>query len=178
MYFLAGLLLLLTPTFNQAQENGVPMLTHTHNEFAFSVHAPLEKAFPLFGSIEEKKWAEGWEPKVLYPTPAQDRQGMIFRVDHSHMSATWTCTAFDAATGHVQYVYVVADAMVTLIDIHLTKAGTGETRVSVTYDRTALTPEVNDHVEHLAKDDAKSGPEWAEAINGYLQKAAAPGQAR
>ena len=155
-----------------AQESGKQLLTHTHNEFVLTVHAPIERAFPLFGAIEEKKWAEGWEPQVLYPSPAKDQQGMVFRVDHPHMSSVWTCTAFDLASGHVQYVYVVADAMVTLIDIHLTKAGAEETRVSVTYERTALDAEANDHVAHLAENDAKSGSEWEQAINGYLGKAA------
>jgi hypothetical protein len=148
------------------------MLTHTHNEFAFTVHAPLDKAFPLFGAIEEKKWAEGWEPQVLYPSPAKDQQGMVFRVAHSHMSSVWTCTAFDPASGHVQYVYYISDALVTLIDIHLTKSGNAETRIAVVYERTALTPDANEHVARLAKGDAKSGPEWAQAIGKYLAKAA------
>ena len=86
----------------------------------------------------------------------------------------WTNTAFDAADRHVQYVYVIPDVLVTLVDIHLTKAGVDETRVAVVYERTALSPEANDHVAHLAKGDAKSGPEWAEAINGYLRKPEQP----
>lgn len=170
--FVAALVFMAIPPCGGSQESTKPMLTHTHNEFTFTVHAPLEKAFPLFGAIEEKKWAEGWEPRVLYPVPAIDQQGMVFRVEHQHMSSIWTCTAFDAANGHVQYVYVIADALVTLIEIHLTKASAGETHVSVTYERTALTPEANDHVEHLVRNDAKSGPEWEQAINGYLAKAA------
>ncbi|HZD31280.1 MAG TPA: hypothetical protein VE779_06440 [Candidatus Angelobacter sp.] len=169
----AALLVAAMPILSHSQQTGVQVLTHTHNEFAFAVHAPLEKAFPLFGAIEERNWAEGWLPTVLYPSPARDQQGMVFRVEHSHMSATWTCTAFDAAAGHVQYVCVVADAMVTLIDIHLTQAGAAETHVSVTYERTALTPEANDHVAHLAKGDAQSGPDWETAINNYLAKPAA-----
>ncbi len=98
---------------------------------------------------------------------------MVFTIAHGGMKSVWTNTAFDAAAGHVQYVYVIHDALVTLIDIHLTRAGADETRVSVVYERTALSPEANEHVAHLAKGDAKSGPEWREAINGYLGKAAA-----
>jgi hypothetical protein len=74
---------------------------------------------------------------------------------------------------------VIHDALVTLVDIHLTKVGVNETRVAVVYERTALSPEANDHVMHLAKGDAKSGPEWEEAINGYLAKAGkAPASSR
>ena len=89
------------------------------------------------------------------------------------MRSVWTNTAFDPAAGHVQYVYVIPDALVTLIDIHLTKASGNETLVSVVYERTALSTEANDHVAHLAKGDAKSGPEWSDAINAYLARSAA-----
>jgi hypothetical protein len=153
---------------SQVQESPTPALTHTHQEFNFTAQASYEQVFPLFGALEEKKWAEGWEPEFVYPTPAHDQQGMVFARKHGGMSSVWTCTAFDESGGHVQYVYIVADAMVTLIDIHVTKAGATETNVSVVYERTALQSKANEHVGHLAKEDAKSGPEWAEAINGYL----------
>ena len=155
---------------SQAQEGVKPALAHTHQEFSFEVQAPHDQVFPLFGALEEKKWAKGWDPQFVYPIPAHDQQGMVFTRKHGGMSSVWTCTAFDETTGHVQYVYVIDDAMVTLIDIHVVKAGTAETQVSVVYERTALQPEANEHVAHMATGDAGSGSEWAEAINGYLAK--------
>jgi len=167
---LALLVSAISPVCSQAQESEKSMLLHTHNEFDLTVHAPYEQTFPLFGAWEEKKWAEGWDPQFLYPSPARDQQGMVFTVEHKDMSAVWMNTAFDQAAGHVQYVYVVNDAMITLIDIHLAKAGATETHVSVAYERTALTPEASDHVAHFAKGDASSGAKWEEAINGYFAK--------
>ena len=164
------LICLLMARLSFAQEAEKPMLVHTHNEFAFTVHAPMEKTFPLFGAIEEKKWAEGWEPEVLYPSPAKDQLGMVFRVAHPHMSSVWTCTAFDPASGHVQYVYYVSDALVTSIDIHLTQSDNAETHVSVLYERTALTSGANEHVALMAQADAHAGPHWAEMINKSLGK--------
>jgi hypothetical protein len=166
----------IAPAFGHAQENSAPVLKHTHEEFSLIVRAPYEQAFPLFGAWEEKKWAEGFDPQFVYPIPPRDQEGMVFRVQHKHMSSVWTNTAFDLTTGHVQYVYVVNDAMVCLIDIHLARASAAETKVSVVYERTALTPEANEHVEQMAKSDATSGPEWANAINGYLQPTTATGQ--
>jgi hypothetical protein len=159
----------ITASYSQAQD-AVPVLAHTHNEFHFMAQAPYEQVFPLFGALEEKKWSPGWEPKFIYPTPARDEQGMVFSGTQGGTSSLWTCTAFDKATGHVQYVYLEDDAMVTLIDIHLAKAGAAETQASVVYERTALQAEANEHVTHMAKGDANSGDEWAEAINGYLAK--------
>ena len=163
----------VSPKSGNAQETPASVLAHTHNEFAFVAKARYEQAFPLFGAWEEKKWAEGWEPQFVYPSPPSDQLGMVFTVAHGGMKSVWTNTAFDPAGGHVQYVYVIPDALVTLIDIHLTKTGGNETQVSVVYERTALSAEANDHVAHLAKGDAKSRPEWETAINGYLSMAAA-----
>ena len=162
-------------TSKSAQAQNAPTATpaHTHNEFTFVAQAAYEQVFPLFGAWEEKKWAVGWEPQFVYPTQPSDRPGMVFTVTHGGTKSVWTNTAFDATGGHVQYVYVIHDIVVTLIDIHLTKAGGNGTKVSVVYERTALSPEANDRVAHLAKGDAKSGPEWEQAMNGYLSKAAA-----
>ena len=60
--------------------------------------------------------------------------------------------------------------MTTLIDIHLTKESAQKTGVSVVYERTALLPEANEHVEHFAKGDEKAGKEWSDAINSYFGK--------
>jgi len=158
----------IVPGATNAQDNAAP--AHTHNEFSFTAQGPYERVFPLFGALEEKKWAEGWEPQFVYPTPARDQRGMVFTTEHAGRTSTWTCTAFDESTGYVQYVYVVSDFIVTMIDIHLAKSGAAETHVSVVYQRTALRAAANEDVAHLAKGDANSGPEWAEAINGYLAR--------
>jgi hypothetical protein len=156
---------------SEAQQSTAPALEHARTEFHFAVQALYEEVFPLFGALEEKKWAEGWNPQFAYPVPVRDQRGMVFSVEHSGRTGVWTCTAFDESAGYVQYVFMLGDVMVTVIDIHLTRASANETAVSVVYERTALRPEANDHVAHFAKGDAKSGPEWAEAINGYLAKA-------
>ncbi len=95
---------------------------------------------------------------------------MVFRVEHPGHSAVWINTAFDLAAGHIQYTYVLGDAMVTLIDIHLTRDSAQKTGVTVLYERTALIPEANEHVQHFAKGDETAGKEWEEAINGYFAK--------
>lgn len=172
--FAAGFLLAATVvTSLHAQEAAAAkQLAHTRTEFKFTVNAPFEQAAPLFGAEEERKWAPDWKPQFVYPTPAGDRQGMVFQVAHGQYSSTWVNTAFDLVAGHIQYAYVLNDAMATLIDIHLTRDGARQTGVTVVYERTALLPEANEHVEHFAKGDAKAGKEWEEQINGYFGKQA------
>ena len=60
--------------------------------------------------------------------------------------------------------------MATLIDIRATWQGPQTTAVTVVYERTALIPEANEHVQHFAKADEEAGKEWGEAMNGYFAK--------
>ena len=152
----------------QATDTAKP--AHTHEAFSFVVSAPYVDVFPLFGAHEERKWAVGFEPKFIHPTPAHDQPGMVFTTVQDDASRVWINTTFDATTGHVQYVYWIADLMVALIDIHVTRPGINETKLDVVYERTALRPEANEQVVRMSQADANSGPRWSEMINGYLAK--------
>jgi hypothetical protein len=149
---------------------------HTRTEFSFTVDAPFDQVAPLFGADEERKWAAGWNPQFIYPTPAGDQQGMVFKVAHGQFTSAWVNTALDLAVGHIQYAYVLNDAMAVLIDIHLTRQSAQKTGVTVVYERTALLPEANEHVQHFTKGDAGAGKEWGDAINSYFAKAGVTGQ--
>ncbi|HEY5175121.1 MAG TPA: hypothetical protein VII95_06095 [Terriglobales bacterium] len=157
-----------------ASTEGTPL--HTRTEFSFTVDAPFDQVAPLFGADEERKWAAGWNPQFIYPTPARDQQGMVFKVAHGQFTSAWVNTALDLAVGHIQYAYVLNDAMAVLIDIHLTRQSAQKTGVTVVYERTALLPEANEHVQHFTKSDAGAGKEWGDAINSYFAKARVTGQ--
>lgn len=157
-----------------AQQTPSGGLLHARTEFKFTVNAPLEQAAPLFGANEERKWAQDWNPQFLHPQPGHDEPGMVFQIMHGDHTATWVNTAFDLAAGHIQYTYVLAGAMATLIDIHLARDGAQRTAVDVVYERTALIPEANDHVKHFQDGDERAAKEWQDAINDYLAKVSAP----
>jgi hypothetical protein len=158
---------LLTSLPAQEQTAAAP-LTHTRIDFSFTVNGSFERVAQLFGAAEERKWAPEWNPQFVYPKPAQDQQGMVFQVAHGPLTSTWVNTAFDLGEGHIQYAYVLGDAMVTTIDIRLTREAAQKTSVSVVYERTALTPQANEHVQQFAKHDRMAGREWEEQINSYL----------
>ncbi|MGA3055499.1 MAG: hypothetical protein ABSD63_14920 [Candidatus Korobacteraceae bacterium] len=143
---------------------------HTRTEFSFTVDAAFDQVAPLFGADEERKWASGWNPQFIYPIPARDQRGMVFTVPKGQFTSVWVNTAFDLAAGHIQYVYWVNETMTALIDIHLTRESEQKTGVAVVYERTALAPEANQHVQHFAEEDAAAGKEWGDAINAYFAK--------
>ena len=169
--FVAAFAFAATSASLPAQQPAATPLAHTHTEFEFTANAPLEQVAPLFGANEERKWSPDWNPQFVYPQPAHDQPGMVFQVMHGQHSSTWVNTAFDLAAGHIQYAYVLNDAMVTLIDIHLSRLHGHATGVAVAYERTALIPEANEHVQHFAQADARAGKEWEQQINAFLAKA-------
>jgi hypothetical protein len=145
-------------------------LAHTRSEFTFTVQAPMAEAFPLFGPEGERGWAgPHWDPQFLYPVPARDVEGAVFRIEHGHHSATWVNTAFDAQAGHAAYVYVIDGRLATRIDVQLSSVDSATTRVRVMYERTALSPSMNPDVVEMSQRDAKMGPEWESDIGKYLK---------
>jgi len=142
---------------------------HTEEKFVFTARAPMERVAPLFGADKERVWSAKWEPQFIYPLPAKDAQGMVFTVAHGHLASVWVNTEFDLKNGRVQYVYVIPDALATVITLRLAPEG-NETRVEVEYDRSAMNAEADTHVRHLAEQDRSAGAEWEKAVNEYLEK--------
>jgi hypothetical protein len=153
------------------RDTGGPAM-HVQNEFEFTVRAPYEKVAPLFGAHGERAWGgEDWDPQFLHPQPAQDIEGEVFTVPHGHRRSVWVNTAFDLASGRVQYVYVVPDVQAVLINIQLGHDDPTRTDVKVVYQRTALAAEFNDHVHNMGQKDGQSAEEWRGAIEKYLRVA-------
>jgi hypothetical protein len=143
-------------------------LLHTERTFEFLAKAPMDVVAQLFGADKERLWAPGWEPDFLWPAKASDREGMVFTVAHGRKKTIWVNTGFDLEDGRVQYVYVIPDAVVTVIAVGMVPDGE-RTHVVVEYDRTALKPAANDLVRQLAENDGKAGPEWEKQIDDYLR---------
>jgi hypothetical protein len=142
---------------------------HTSEEFTFLVEGRMADVFPLFGADRERAWAPQWEPCFIWPAVPADRAGMVFQVAHGKTLATWVNTVFDAATGQVQYVYVLPGIVATIITLQLHSRG-ATTEVVVRYERTSLSPESDAAVRQMAERDRAAGIEWATQVNAYLSR--------
>jgi hypothetical protein len=140
---------------------------HTREKFSFVVKTSLGAAWPLFGAHGERAWAAGWDPAFIYPAKPIDQEGMVFTVSRGERKAVWVNTAFDRKSGRIQYVYVIADLVVTVITLHLAAVGEA-TRVDVTYERTALSDAAHGQVKRMAELDRQAGEQWSEEIENYL----------
>lgn len=146
-------------------------LAHVRTEFELTVRAPYAVAFPLFGPHGERSWAgSDWNPQFVYPCPAADIQGTVFTIKHGPRQAVWVNTVFDIEEHRIQYAHFISDVMVTTISLTFLPLDSSSTKVSVVYERTALSVEANDHVQQFAAADRARGADWEKAINTYLQK--------
>ena len=142
---------------------------HVESTFEVMVHAPYEETAALFGPEGERAWAgEHWDPQFLYPVPARDKQGAVFTISHGGMNAVWVTAQHDLEARHFQYVYFIADVMVTTIDVRFRSVDSRMTAATVTYARTSLSPQGDLHVQAMSDGDRTVGKEWQKAIDGYL----------
>lgn len=139
-------------------------------EASFTVNTSVEVAFPLFGPIREKLWAEGWDPKVIYGTSDVELH-MIFQTPGSFEGEekyTWVITQYDPGQFLVEYT-VSTENRVWFIRVQCASA-VSKTKVTVRYTYTSLTERGND-LNRIALEKMFSSDlnDWADAINHYLE---------
>ncbi len=142
---------------------------HVSSSFELVIRAPPAKVAPLFGPNREREWSPEWDPQFLYPLAHEDRAGSVFTIRHEDRTSTWVTSILDLEAGQIQYVVVLSEVMVTLINIQLQSVELGTSRVTVRYERTALIPAMNEYVRHRGKNDSSMGPHWERALNDLIQ---------
>ena len=147
-----------------------PHIAHVSNTFHFQLAAPLARVAPLFGPEGERCWAgKDWDPHFLYPQPARDIAGRrLHRPARPPHNSIWVNTVFDLAAGSMQYVSVLPDVLLNVIDVHLKPIDATRTAVEVTYTRTALAPAANEDVTAMGTADRDNGPHWQTTIEACL----------
>ncbi len=165
-------LLLFTAVAAAAVAQPATPLAHVQTSFDVVVSQPYVEAVKLFGPEGERAWAGShWNPEFLHPQPAADVEGAVFTIQHGGIKAVWVSSVRDLDARHLQYVYFIPDLLVTVIDVRFEPAAHDSTKVHVTYTRTAITPEGNEHVAAMSHGDQSAGKEWQEALDAYLASA-------
>jgi|HubBroStandDraft_5_1064220.scaffolds.fasta_scaffold10240_4 hypothetical protein len=166
---LVGIAASALPALAQTSVAQPEPLMHVSTSFDLTVRASYAKTAPLFGPEGERPWAgKHWNPEFIHPQPAADIEGAVFTVQHGPYKAVWVNTLFDLEARHFQYVYFLPGLMVTVIDVRFKTIAADLTGVHVTYTRTALTPEGNEHVSTMTEGDKTAGTDWQKALDEYL----------
>jgi hypothetical protein len=130
----------------------------------------IEKVFPLFTPIEEKKWAPGWDPKPVWPANGEVVEGMVFTVDETPGRAYWVVTHYDPRRHEVSYANVLPGQTLNRIEITCQSAGVNQTDCTVRYAFVGLSDEGNKFVEmHTEEAYAEKMEHWVKAIHHALK---------
>lgn len=150
-----------------AQTSGT--LLHRETSFDFVVAQPYDRVAPLFGANGERAWGGAdWDPQFAYPQPVEDGSGAVFTTEHSGHKMYWVTPVFDLKKRHIQHVTFMPDAFVAVVDITFPDTPSNSTKVHVAYQRTALSPAFNEHVETMSAHGAHDSTEWQKAIEEYF----------
>jgi hypothetical protein len=139
---------------------------------SITLNGPIEKVFPLFGAVEEKKWADGWDPVVLYPESGHLEEGMTFITRaHGHDETTfaWIVSQYQPECRHIEYV-VSTPNRIWVIAIQCDRLSVNQTIATIRYTYTGLTAlgnVINKHV--IEKMFKRNLADWEEEINYFLQ---------
>jgi hypothetical protein len=142
-----------------------------------SQHASIEldgsinNVFPLFGPVLEKKWAEGWDPEIMYSTTGVVEDHMIFRTKAHDLPEdwyTWVITRYEPENFFIEYTVSTSKRM-WFISIQCAQKRS-KTIAAISYTYTGFSQEGNElNNTAMKKIFAHDLKDWEEAINYYLK---------
>lgn len=133
---------------------------------------PIEHVFPLFGAFEERKWADNWNPVLLYPDSEVMDEGVTFQtagLANDEPAYTWIVKCFQPARYAVEYLVYTSNRYWT-ISVSCTQIARQVTEVHVTYTYTPLNKRGQElNVRSLDSMFQYDLRDWQEAIDHYLE---------
>lgn len=164
------LIFLLSVMMNSVSAQSVFQPKRIQRSATIVVKTTIDKAFPLFGPVREREWAEGWEPQIIYSTHPEWEEHMIFTTNGKHSNEDrylWVVSQFKPSEYFIEYT-VSTSQRVWFITVRC-MPDSENTRVSVTYTYTGLTEEGNQlNQSAMARMFAHNLKDWEEEINQYL----------
>jgi hypothetical protein len=134
---------------------------------SFRLEAPLGRVFPLFTAEGERRWAPGWEPRIL---SGDVKRGSAFVTRaHSGIETTWIVADYNPAEGRVSYARLAQGSNIGLVDVICTADG-GGTVVSVRYTLTGVSDSGRAFVREFLEPAhyARMIDEWRAATSSAL----------
>jgi len=130
----------------------------------------IEKAFPLFEPINEKKWAYGWELELIYPKTEVIAEGLVFKTKgHATDEKIWTLTKLDKEQFQIEYLNIEHKFLLGNILINCEENSDSTTTAVVTYIYTALSEKGNNYIDTFTAEFFKNWLDsWEKSINYYL----------
>ena len=120
-------------------------MVRTHH---FELPMAPQEALRHFTPEGERAWAEGWDPRYVFPADGTTTPGMVFTTGHGGEETLWTMTRHEPELGAIEYLRVTPGSRMGAVRVQCSQAQAG-TRVTVTYALTALTAAGNAKLKAL-----------------------------
>ena len=131
------------------------------------LNADVDKVFPLFGFLEERKWSRGWDPQVV--AMGDSLQDAVFTHTDDDVTATWMVAEYDETQHRVTYAVLVPNDRAITIRI-LCAGDAKSTQATVTYTFTMLGEGGAAAFREFQQEDfSRRLLHWQHAINHYLE---------
>lgn len=138
-----------------------------------TVDGIVETVFPLFGAFEERKWAQGWDPVLIYPETEIIEEGTTFKTKghgHDESEFIWRVSKYEPEKFLIQYLVSTENRYWT-ITVKCNPITENKTSVEITYTYIGLNDignKINEYsLQKMYKNNLK---DWEEEINSYLKK--------
>ncbi len=136
-----------------------------------TLNGKIETVFPLFGAFEERKWAEGWDPTLIYPATENIEEGTTFKTkgfDYTEHEFIWRVSKYEADKFLIQYMVSTVNRYWT-ITIKCNSLIENKTSAEITYTYTGLN-ELGNRINEQSLEQmyAHNLKDWEEAINSFL----------
>lgn len=170
-------IIILTATLFMACKNKL----HTMEETTFkaekvtrtatiSLKGNINTVFPLFGAFEERKWAEGWNPTLIYPSTEIIEEGTTFKTEgyNDELEFLWRVSRYEPENYLIQYLVSTENRYWT-ITIKCKSVTEGQVLAEVTYTFIGLNELGNKLNEHSIQRMYKNNLlDWEKEINYFL----------
>ena len=153
-------------------EPGMATVEQRTQSFTIILNDSVSEVTPLFGPVREAEWAPDWSPRFIHPVQGVQREGVVFTTSPGDgRDRLWLLTTYDVRNGRVEYVVVTPAFTANEIKIRVIPDREKHCKATITYRRSALTPEGNEEVVKLNAHWAEEQRiHWETAINETLAK--------
>jgi hypothetical protein len=146
---------------------------HISRTQTIKIEGPIEIVFPLFTPEGEKKWADGWDFKLIYPEDGKIGDGYLFSTgshDHKEAGALWIINRYNPKKYQISYYRIEPHIKIGAIEINCKTTKKNMTAVTVTYAYTGLSKKGNLFIDGFNQDGYREYIQsWATAINHFLK---------
>jgi hypothetical protein len=139
----------------------------------FVAEAPIETVFPLFGAFEERKWAIGWNPVLIYPENEMIEEGTTFKTTGKgdEPDYLWRVILYDTEAYVIRYLVSTENRYWTINVTCSEKDRGAKTAVTVTYTYIGLNAKGNQcNTRDIGTMFRENLQDWADAINDFIRK--------